>query len=141
MIREARASVEIMLTWARYAPVIALLLVTGAAPALAESGRGEFEPERGTLLMPRDCRFEPDKARCAADNRAIEFCRNEKDAAAVHGCLRANQSPLVCTGKKSASAKQRCERINRIYQPCKGKRGTELGACVDQRRALEKRKK
>ncbi|MCI3950585.1 MAG: hypothetical protein K0R53_70 [Burkholderiales bacterium] len=101
----------------------------------------EFEPERGTHLIPKDCRFEPDKARCAEDNRAVDFCRKERDTGAVHTCLRANQSPLVCDAKKSASAKQRCERVNRIYQPCKGKRGTELAACVDQRRTQEKRKK
>jgi hypothetical protein len=101
----------------------------------------QFEPERGTLVIPRDCRFEPDKARCAVDNSAIQFCRNETDAAAVHTCLRANQSPLVCTNKKSSSAKQRCERINRIYQPCKGKRGGDLAMCVDRLRAQEKRKK
>lgn len=93
------------------------------------------------MLIPRDCRFEPEKERCAADNRAIDFCRNEKDAGALHACLRANQSPLICDQKKSANARQRCERINRIYQPCKAKRGTELAACVDQRRKQEKRKK
>lgn len=91
--------------------------------------------------MPKDCRYERDKARCAADNRAVDFCRNEMDANTVFMCLRANQSPLPCEERKSASGKQRCERINRIYQPCKGKRGPELTACVDQRRGKEKRKK
>lgn len=118
-------------------PILACLLL-GAAPIPAQV---EFEPARGTLFIPRDCRFEPDKDRCTMDNRAIEFCRNEKNAGAVHTCLRANQSPLVCEQKKSTSARQRCERINRIYQPCKGKRGPELAACVDGRRLQEKRKK
>ena len=120
------------------ARILACLLLGAATPTLAQVG---FEPERGTLLIPRDCRFEPDKDRCMMDNRAIEFCRGEKNAGAVHTCLRANQSPLACAGKKSTSAKQRCERINRIYQPCKGKRGPELAACVDERRLREKRKK
>jgi hypothetical protein len=136
----AHASAEMLMS-SGGALILACLLLGAAVPALAQSGRVQFEPERGTLVIPRDCRFEPDKARCTADNRAIEFCRNEKDAGAVHACLRANQSPLVCAEKKSTSAKQRCERINRIYQPCKGKRGTDLATCVDQRRALEKRKK
>ncbi len=101
----------------------------------------DIPPERGMLVTPKDCRQERDKARCAADNRAIEFCRNEKDTNAVYQCLRANQLPLPCEEKKSQSRKNRCERINRIYQPCKGKRGPELAACVDQRRTQEKRKK
>ena len=101
----------------------------------------DFEPHRGTLFIPKDCRFEKDKERCAADNRAMEFCKKERDADASHACLRANQSPLVCGEKKSDSAKDRCERINRIYQPCKGKRGDELASCIDQRRTQEKRKK
>lgn len=101
----------------------------------------DFQPHRGTLFIPKDCRFELDKERCAADNRAIDFCRGEKDADGVHNCLRANQSPLVCEAKKSGNAKERCERINRIYQPCKGKRGDELAACVDQHRTQEKRKR
>ena len=120
------------------ARILACLLLGAATPTLAQV---DFEPERGTLVIPRDCRFEPDKARCAVDNRAIEFCRKEKDTGAVQVCLRANQSPLACGTKKSSSARQRCERINRIYQPCKGRQGAELAACVDQRRAQEKRKK
>jgi hypothetical protein len=120
------------------ARILACLLLGAATPTLAQV---DFEPERGTLLIPRDCRFEPDKDRCMMDNRAIEFCRGEKNAGAAHTCLRANQSPLVCDPKKSTSARQRCERINRIYQPCKGKRGPELAACVDERRLREKRKK
>jgi hypothetical protein len=119
-------------------PILACLLLGGAAATLAQV---QFEPDRGTLLIPKDCRFEADKARCAVDNSAIQFCRNETDAAAVHTCLRANQSPLACADKKSSSAKQRCERINRIYQPCKGKRGGDLATCVDRLRAQEKRKK
>lgn len=115
-----------------------VFLLGVACSALAQVG---FEPERGTHLIPKDCRFEADRARCEEDNRALELCRKERDAGAVHTCLRANQSPLVCDAKKSASAKQRCERVNRIYQPCKGKRGEELAACVDQRRLQEKRKK
>ena len=120
------------------------MLLTAAligAAVCAPTKAMEVPIERGTLVMPKDCRQEEDKARCAADNRAIEFCRNEKDANAVYQCLRANQSPLPCEERKSGSRKQRCERINRIYQPCKGKRGPELAACVDQRRAQEKRKK
>ncbi|HEX6004372.1 MAG TPA: hypothetical protein VFZ14_10295 [Burkholderiales bacterium] len=101
----------------------------------------DFAPERGTHLMPKDCRFEPDAAQCAADNRTLEFCRSERDAGATHACLRANQAPLVCDTQKSAGARERCARINRIYQPCKGKRGAELAACVEQRRSAEKRKK
>ena len=118
------------------------LALLGAAALAADQGKfTEFQPERGTLLMPQDCRRAQDKARCATDNRALEFCRNEKDANAVFVCLRANQSPLPCEGRKTASSKQRCERMNRIYQPCKGKRGSELAACVDQRRGRDKRKK
>ena len=114
----------------------------GAAASAADQIKGtKFQPERGTLLMPKDCRQERDKPRCAADNRAIDFCRNEKDANTVHICLRANQSPLPCEARKNASGKQRCERMNRIYQPCKGKRGPELVACVDQRRGRGKGKK
>jgi hypothetical protein len=120
------------------ASVLGCLLLGAAATALAQV---QFEPERGTVVIPRDCRFEPDKERCAVDNRAIEFCRKEQDTAAVQVCLRANQSPLACGAKKSSSARQRCERINRIYQPCKGRQGAELAACVDARRAQEKRKK
>lgn len=139
-MRETAAPPAVLVWMSRGALVAGIVL--GAAPALAQSGgQVQFEPERGTMLIPRDCRFEPDKERCAVDNRGIEFCRNEKDASAMHACLRANQSPLVCTEKKSASGKQRCERINRTYQPCKGKRGTELAACVDQRRAQERPKK
>ena len=118
---------------------VAYVFLLGAA--CSAFGQVEFEPERGTHLILRDCRFEPDKARCEADNRAIEYCHNEGDAGAVHACVRANQSPLVCETKKSGGAKQRCERVNRIYQPCKGKRGPELAACVDQSRLQEKRKK
>lgn len=118
---------------------IALIVLLGAAQSAP--AQVEFEPGRGTFLIPKDCRFEPDPKQCAADNRAIEFCRNERDANAVYVCLRANQSPLGCDTRKSAGAKARCERVNRIYQPCKGKRGKELAACVDQRRAQEKRKK
>jgi hypothetical protein len=119
-------------------PILASLLLVGATSTPAQV---QFEPDRGTLVIPKDCRFEADKARCAVDNKAIQFCRDELDAAAVHVCLRANQSPLVCTDKKSASAKQRCERINRIYQPCTGKRGGELATCVDRLRTQEKHKK
>jgi len=118
---------------------VAMLLLLGASAGAG--AQVEFEPGRATHLLPKDCRFEPDRARCEEDNKAIEFCRNERDTNAVHACLRANQSPLVCETRKSESAKQRCERINRIYQPCKGRRGTELAACVEQRRAAEKRKK
>ncbi len=121
--------------------VLALTLVAASTPAFAQTREIDIKPERGTLLMRKDCRYEKDKARCAADNRAIDFCRNEMDANTVFMCLRANQSPLPCEEKKSASGKQRCERINRIYQPCKGKRGPELTACVDQRRVKDKRKK
>ena len=118
------------------------LALLGAAASAADQGKiTEFQPERGTLLMPQDCRRAQDKARCATDNRALEFCRNEKDANAVFVCLRANQSPLPCEGRKTASNKQRCERMNRIYQPCKGKRGSELAACVDQRRGRGKGRK
>ena len=127
-----------VLTSRAHAPVLACLLLAAAAPGPAQV---QFEPERGTLTIPKDCRFEPDKERCAADNRAIEFCRKEKDASLIHACLRANQPPLVCGTKKSASAKQRCERINRVYQPCKGKHGAELATCVDQHRLQDKRKK
>jgi hypothetical protein len=135
--RGLHAPAEILAKGVR-TPVLACILVGVAAAAPAQV---QFEPERGTLVIPKDCRFEPDKERCAVDNRAIEFCRKEKDTGAVHVCLRANQSPLVCGAKKSSSAKQRCERINWIYQPCKGKRGADLATCVDQRRAQEKRKK
>lgn len=121
-----------------HAPVLACLLLGAAACAWAQV---QFKPERGPLMISKDCRFEPDKDRCAADNRAIEFCRKEKDANLVHACLRANQPPLTCETKKSASAKQRCERINRVYKPCKDKHGTELATCVDQHRLQEKRKK
>lgn len=118
------------------------LALLGAAALAADQGKiTEFQPERGTLLMPQDCRQAQDKARCVTDNRALEFCRNEKDANAVFVCLRANQSPLPCGGRKTASNKKRCERMNRIYQPCKGKRGSELAACVDQRRERRKGKK
>lgn len=120
------------------AVALGCLLVTAPLSAMAQV---EFQPERGTLFIPKDCRFEPDKERCAVDNRAIDFCRKEKDAEAAHNCLRANQSPLVCETKKSGNAKQRCERINRIYQPCRGKLGNELAVCVDQHRAQEKRKR
>jgi hypothetical protein len=111
------------------------------AMPIAVMAQVDFQPGRDTLLIPKDCRFEKDKERCAEDNRAIDLCRKEKDAEAVHNCLRANQSPLACETRKSDNAKQRCERINRIYQPCKGKRGDDLAACIDQRRAQEKRKK
>lgn len=121
--------------------LLAVTLSATAVPASAQSSGIDFQPERGTLLMPKDCRYELDKARCAADNRAIEFCRSEKDTNTVYICLRANQSPLPCAEKKSDSGKKRCERINRVYQPCKGKRGAELAACVDQHRVREKRKK
>jgi hypothetical protein len=118
------------------------LALFGAATSAAELAKdAEFQPERGTLLMPRDCRQDRDKPRCAADNRAIEFCRNERNTNAVYVCLRANQSPLPCEERKKPSGKQRCERINRIYQPCKGKRGADLAACVDQRRGRGKDKK
>ena len=121
--------------------IAASALVWSLVMAFSASAQVEFRPERSTHLMQKDCRFEPDRVRCEADNKAIDFCRKERDTNAVHTCLRANQSPLVCDGKKSESAKQRCERINRIYQPCKGKRGEDLAACVDQRRVQEKRKK
>jgi len=121
--------------------LLALALLAAAALAADQDKIAEFQPERGTLLIPQDCRQARDKARCATDNRALEFCRNEKDANAVFVCLRANQSPLPCEGRKTASNKQRCERMNRVYQPCKGKRGSELAACVDQRRERGKSKK
>ena len=118
------------------------LALLGAAASAADQTKGtEFQPGRGTLLMPKDCRQERDKPRCAADNRAIDFCRNEKDANAIHVCLRANQSPLPCEERKKPSGKQRCERMNRIYQPCKGKRGPELAVCVGERRGRGKGKK
>jgi hypothetical protein len=117
------------------------LLACFLAMPIAVVAQVDFQPDRGTLLIAKDCRFEKDKERCAEDNRAIDLCRKEKDAEAVHYCLRANQSPLVCETRKSDNARQRCERINRIYQPCKGKRGDDLAACIDQRRAQEKRKK
>lgn len=118
--------------------LLACILI--GVPAIAPA-QVDFQPHRGTLFIPKDCRFEPDKERCAVDNRAIDFCRKEKDADTMHNCLRANQSPLACEAKKSGNAKERCERINRIYQPCKGKRGNELAACIDQHRVQEKRKK
>ena len=121
--------------------LLALALLGAAALATGQTTGTEFEPERGTLLMPKDCRQERDKARCATDNRALEFCRNDKNTNAVFVCLRANQSPLPCEERKNASGKQRCERMNRIYQPCKGKRGAELATCVDQRRGRGKGKK
>ena len=123
------------------AALLGLALLGVAASAAEQSKSAEFQPERGTLLMPRDCRQQPDKTRCAADNRAIEFCRGEKDANAVYICLRANQSPLPCEERKKPSGKQRCERLNRIYQPCKGKRGPDLAACVEQRRGRGKANK
>jgi hypothetical protein len=113
-------------------PFLAAVLLLSVLP-LAQA-QVDFEPHRGTLFIPKDCRFEKDKERCAADNRAMAFCQKERDVEAAHACLRANQSPLVCDEKKSDSAKQRCERINRIYQPCKDKRGDELATCIDQRR-------
>lgn len=116
-----------------------MVLLLGAS--FGAGAQVEFEPGRATHLLPKDCRFEGDRARCEEDNKAIEFCRNEREANAVHTCLRANQSPLACDNRKSDSAKQRCERINRVYQPCKGKRGADLATCVDQRRTQEKRKK
>lgn len=118
---------------------MAYVFLLGAA--CGASAQVEFEPERGTHLIPRDCRFEPDKAQCEQDNRALDFCRNERNAGAVHACLRANQSPLNCVAKKSAGAKERCERINSIYQPCKGQRGDTLAACVDQRKLQERRRR
>ncbi|HET7597973.1 MAG TPA: hypothetical protein VFK15_13660 [Burkholderiales bacterium] len=121
--------------------VIAFAFLLGGAAAASAQKTTDFSPERGTHLMPKDCRFEPEPARCAEDNRALDFCRKERDATATHACLRANQSPLACETKKSAGARDRCARINRIYQPCKGQRGAELAACVEQRRAAEKRKK
>ncbi len=121
--------------------LLGMALLGAAASAADQIKDAEFQPERGTLLVPKDCRQERDKPRCAADNRAIEFCRKEKDANAVYVCLRANQSPLPCEERKKPSSKQRCERINRIYQPCKGKRGPDLAACVDQRRGRGKDKK
>jgi len=127
-----------VVTLRAHVPFLACLLLGAAACAWAQV---QFKPERGPLTIPKDCRFEPDKDRCGAENRAIEFCRKEKDANLVHACLRANQPPLVCETKKSASATQRCERINRVYQPCKNKHGTELATCVDQHRLQEKRKK
>ena len=120
--------------------VVVALAFTGAVVSL-QTRALDIRAERGTLAMPKDCQQERDKARCAADNRAIEFCRTESDANTLYVCLRANQSPLPCDEKKRARTRHRCERINRIYQPCKGKRGPELNACVDQRRAQEKRKK
>lgn len=119
------------------------LLAAGSLllPAPDAQAQVDFEPHRGTLFIPKDCRFEKDKERCAADNRAMDFCKKERNVEAAHACLRANQSPLACEAKKSDSAQQRCERINRIYQPCKGKRGDELANCIDQRRTQEKRKK
>lgn len=135
-MKRARCGLHI-LTVDAHAAVVACFMAGAAAPAPAQV---QFEPERGTLTIPKDCRFEPDKDRCAADNRAIEFCRKEKDATLIHACLRANQPPLICGTKKSGGAQQRCERINRIYQPCKGKHGAELATCVDQHRTQEKRK-
>jgi hypothetical protein len=120
------------------------LLLAGtllAATAATQAAAWQITPHRDPLLMPKDCRFERDKARCVADNRAIDFCRDEKDAKTVYICLRANQSPLACEDRTKAAAKSRCERMNRVYQPCKGMRGDELAACVDRRRAQEKRKK
>lgn len=127
-----------VLTVGAHAAVLACFMAGAAVSAPAQV---QFEPERGPLTIPKDCRFEPDKDRCAAENRAIEFCRKEKDANLVHACLRANQPPLGCETKKSDGAKQRCERINRVYQPCKGKHSAELATCVDQHRLQEKRKK
>lgn len=109
--------------------------------AAAQPTEWQITPRREPLLIPKDCRFQPDKARCVADNRAIDFCRDEMDAKGVYICLRANQSPLRCEDRTKAGAKARCERMNRIYQPCKGMRGNELAACVERRRALEKRDK
>lgn len=139
-MRAERGSVELP-ALAGSGVFLAFTLIGTAVAASAQPMGRDFEPERGTLVLPKDCRFERDQARCAADNRAIEFCRNEKDADTVHMCLRANQLPLACSERKSQSARHRCDRINRIYQPCKGKRGPELAACVDERRVKEKRKR
>ena len=139
-MRGRRRSVDV-LTFTGTGALLAVALL-GAVASAADHGKvAEIQPQRGTLLMPKDCRREQDTARCATDNRAIEFCRNEKDANAVFVCLRANQSPLLCEGRKTASNKSRCERMNRIYQPCNGKRGPELTACVDQRKGRGKGKK
>lgn len=139
-MRGRRRSVDV-LTFTGTGALLAVALL-GAVASAADHGKvADMQPQRGTLLMLKDCRHEQDQARCATDNRAIEFCRNEKDANAVFVCLRANQSPLLCEGRKTASAKSRCERINRTYQPCNGKRGPELAACVDQRRPQGRRKK
>jgi hypothetical protein len=121
--------------------LLGLALLGASASAAGQTKAAEFQPGRGTLLMPKDCRQERNKLRCTADNRAIDFCRDERDANAVYVCLRANQSPLPCEVRKKTSVRQRCERMNRVYQPCKGKRGPELAACVDQNRGRGKGKK
>lgn len=139
-MRGSRRSIDLV-AFTGMGALLGLALFGAAASAADQTKGAEFQPGRGTLLMPKDCRRERDKPRCAADNRAIDFCRNETDANAVYVCLRANQSPLPCEERSKPRSKQRCERMNRIYQPCKGTRGPELAACVDQRRGRGKGKK